>query len=70
MCVDGRKQKDFTWSMQDTKLPTVATKSVFITAIIDVHKGHNIACLTFRGHFYMQMLKKTLPWSSRAGWRS
>ena len=37
MCTDGRKQKDGTWAKQDTTSLTVATKSVFITAIIDAH---------------------------------
>ena len=33
---DSRKQKDGTWSKQDITLPTVATESVFITAVIDI----------------------------------
>jgi hypothetical protein len=32
MCADGRKQKDCTWSKQETTLPMVATELVFITA--------------------------------------
>ncbi len=40
MCADGRKQKDGTWSKQETTSPTVATESVFITAVIDAHEGH------------------------------
>ncbi len=30
MCANGGKQKDGTWSKQDTTSPTVATESVFI----------------------------------------
>ncbi len=51
MCADGCKQKDGTWSKQDTKLPTVATESVFITAIVNAYKGCNIACLNIPGAF-------------------
>ncbi len=29
MCADGRKQRDDTWSKQDTTSPMVATESVF-----------------------------------------
>jgi hypothetical protein len=39
MGADGRKQKGGTWSKQDTTLPTVVTELVFITAVIDAHKG-------------------------------
>jgi hypothetical protein len=51
MCADGCKQKDGTWSKQDTTFPTVATESVFITAVIDVHEGHNVACFDIPGAF-------------------
>ena len=44
MCADERKQKDGTWSKQDTTLPTVAMESVFITAVIDAHEGRDVAC--------------------------
>jgi hypothetical protein len=44
MCANGRKQKDGTWSKQETTLPTVATESVFITAIIYMQEGRNVAC--------------------------
>ncbi len=37
MCADGRGQQG-DWSKQDTTSPTVLTESVFITAVIDVHK--------------------------------
>ena len=51
MCADGRKQKDGTWSKQETTLPTVATKLVFITAVIDAHEGRNVACFDIPGAF-------------------
>jgi hypothetical protein len=51
MCADGRKQKDGTWAKQDTTTPTVAMESVFITAVIDVHKGRNVACFAIPGAF-------------------
>jgi hypothetical protein len=44
MCSDGQKQKDGTWSKQETTLLTVATESVFITAFINMHEGHDVAC--------------------------
>jgi hypothetical protein len=31
--------------------PTVATESVFITAIIDTHEGHDVACFDIPGAF-------------------
>ncbi len=51
MCADGQKQKDGTWSKQETTSPTVATELVFITAVIDVHKGRNVACFDIPGEF-------------------
>ena len=44
MCADGHKQKYGAWAKQDTTPPTVAMKSVFITAVIDAHEGRDIAC--------------------------
>ena len=49
MCADGQKQKDGTWSKQETTSLTVAMESVFITAIIDAHEGHNVACFDIPG---------------------
>ncbi len=46
MCADGRKQKDGTWAKQDTTLPTVATESVFIIALVRV-----VACFDIPGAF-------------------
>jgi hypothetical protein len=70
MCTDGCKQKDGTWSKQDTTLPTVAMELVFITTIVDVHEGRNVACFNIPGAFLHKTSKRTLPWSSRSGWRS
>jgi hypothetical protein len=49
MCTDGRKQKDGTWSKQETTLPTVAMESMFITAVIDTHEGRDVACFDIPG---------------------
>ncbi len=49
MCADGCKQKDGTWSKQNTTLPTVAMKLVFITAIVNTYKEHNVACFDIPG---------------------
>jgi hypothetical protein len=44
MCANRSKQKGGTWSKQETTLPMVVTKLVFITAaIIDNQEGHDIA---------------------------
>jgi hypothetical protein len=43
MCTDGRKQRK-DWTKQESTLPTVATKLVFITAVVDAHKGRYVAC--------------------------
>jgi hypothetical protein len=51
MCADGRKQRDDTWSKQDTTSPTVATESVFITAVIDAHEGRDVGCFDIPGAF-------------------
>jgi hypothetical protein len=51
MCADGRKQEDGTWSKQESTSPTVATKSVFITAVIDAHEGRDVACFDIPGAF-------------------
>ena len=49
MCAHGRKQKDGTCSKQETTSPTVATESVFITAVIDTHEGRDVACFDIPG---------------------
>jgi hypothetical protein len=60
MCADGRKQKDGTWSKQETTLPTVATELVFITAVIDAHEGHNVACFDIPGAFLHADINKDI----------
>jgi hypothetical protein len=44
MCADGHKQKGGTWLKQETTSPTVAMELVFITTVINVHKGRNVVC--------------------------
>ncbi len=51
MCADGHKQKDGTWSKQDTTSPTVATESVFITAFSNAHEGCDVAYFDIPGAF-------------------
>ncbi len=51
MCADGQKQKEGTWSKQDTTSPTVAMELVFITTIVDAHKGQDVACFDILGAF-------------------
>jgi len=51
MCADGCKQKDGTWPKQETTPPTVATESMFITAVINVHEGRDVACFDIPGAF-------------------
>ena len=51
MCANGCKQKDGTWSKQETTMPMMATELVFITAIIDAHKGHDVACFDILATF-------------------
>ncbi len=36
---------------QQSTLPTVATESVFITVVIDAHKGRAVACFDIPGAF-------------------
>jgi hypothetical protein len=50
MCADGRGQQG-DWSKQDTTSPTVSTKLVFITAVIDAHEGQDVACFDILGAF-------------------
>jgi hypothetical protein len=52
MCTNGCKQKNSTWSKQDTTLPMVATDSVFITAIIDAHEGGECCLFQHSGGFF------------------
>ena len=50
MCTDGRKQRR-DWTKQQSTSPTMATESVFITAVIDAHKGQDMACFDIPGAF-------------------
>ncbi len=43
MCADGQKKRG-NWTKQESTLPAVATELVFITAIVDAHKGRDVAC--------------------------
>jgi hypothetical protein len=51
MCADGQKQKDGTLLKQETTSRTVATESVFITAVINAHEGRDGACFDIPGAF-------------------
>ncbi len=60
MCSDGRKQNDGTWSKQDTTLPMVVTELVFITAVVDTHKGCNVICFNIPGAFLHANIKEDI----------
>jgi hypothetical protein len=60
MCTDRCKQKDSTWLKQETTLPTVAMGLVFITAVIDAHKGCNVACIDIMGAFLLADVNKDI----------
>jgi hypothetical protein len=60
MCANRCKQKDSTWSKQETTLITVATELVFITAIINAHKGRNVACFDILGAFLHADVKEDI----------
>ncbi len=70
MCADKQKQKDGTWSKQETTSPTVAMVLVIITAVINVHKGRNFACFDNTGAFLHVTSTRSSRWSSRADWQS
>ena len=50
MCADGRKQRG-DWTKQESTSPTVATESVFITAVVDAHEEQDVACYDIPGAF-------------------
>jgi hypothetical protein len=50
MCADGHKQRG-DWTKQESTSPTIATESVFITAVVDAHKGRDVACYDIPGAF-------------------
>ena len=50
MCADGHKQRG-DWTKQESTLPILATKLVFITAIVNTHEGRNVACFDIPSAF-------------------
>jgi hypothetical protein len=50
MCVDGQGQQG-DWSKQNTTSPTVSTKLVIITGVIDVNEEQDVACFDIPGAF-------------------
>jgi hypothetical protein len=50
MCADRHKQRG-DWTKQESTLPIVATKSVFITAVVNAHEGRNVACIDIPSAF-------------------
>jgi hypothetical protein len=60
MCADGRKQKDGTWSKQDTTLLMVVMELVFITAIVDAHEGRDVACFDILGELLHTDVKEDI----------
>ena len=70
MCADGRKQKDGTWSKQETISPTVATESVFITAVIDAHEGRDVACFDIPGAFLHAESNEDTTMVLKGNWQS
>jgi hypothetical protein len=49
-CADGRKQRAYT-AREDAASPTVATESVFLTAVIDALEGRDVAVIDVPGAF-------------------
>jgi hypothetical protein len=49
-CADGRKQSAYI-TCEDAASPTVATESVFLTAIINALEGHDVAVVDVPGAF-------------------
>ncbi len=50
MCMDGQMQRD-DWSKQEPTSSMLATELVLITAIVDAHKGRDVACFDIPGAF-------------------
>ncbi len=50
MCTDGHKQRG-DWTKQESTSPTVAMELVFVTAVIDVHEGWDVATFDIPGAF-------------------
>jgi hypothetical protein len=49
-CADGRKQRAYT-AREDAASPTVATESIFLTAVIDALEGRDVAIIDVPGAF-------------------
>ena len=49
-CADGQKQRDKIMK-QESASPTVATESVFITAVVDAHEGRTVKIVDMPGAF-------------------
>ena len=49
-CTDGRKQREKIMKQESTS-PTVATKSVFLTAVVDAHEGRMVKIVDVPGAF-------------------
>jgi hypothetical protein len=49
-CADGHKQHAYT-SPEDAASPTIATKSIFLIAVIDALEGHDVAIIDMPGAF-------------------
>ncbi len=50
MCADRRKQQG-DWTKQESTSPTVATESVFFTAVVSEHERRDVACYDIPGAF-------------------
>jgi hypothetical protein len=49
-CADGRKQRE-DFNREDATSPTVATESIFLTALIEALEGRDVACFDIPGAF-------------------
>ena len=54
-CADGSKQHPLS---DDTSSPTVSTKALFISCVIDAHEGRDIATVDIPGAFLQAHLKE------------
>jgi len=54
-CADGSKQHPLA---DDTSSPTVSTKALFISCVIDAHEGRDVATVDIPGAFLQANLKK------------
>jgi len=54
-CADGSKQHPLA---DDTSSPTVSTKALFISSVIDAHEGRDVATVDIPGAILQANLKK------------